>query len=592
LRILLGLSFILAALSASSASAVVSVVVSPSTASLPANGSQQFSAKVFGSTNQTVRWEVNGVPGGAPSIGVISDAGFYTAPPDAPKLFNVKVEAEPAAAPASPGGASVSVAAGTKTGTSYYLSPTGKDSGPGTQAEPWATFKHALATVPAGSQILVEGDTNHPYHELIAINRSGSATAGFLSIEAAPGASPAIDGTGLGIPNQENGLVTIANQNWVRVKGLELRNYTSSTTDEPIGIYIVGAGSHIEILDNHIHAIGETLKTSAGNALGILVSGEAEASINWLTIDGNQLDHLTLGFSESLSLTGNVEKWQVANNTIHDNNNIGVNIEGFFGTDVVDPALDQARRGLVAGNVVYNISSINNPAYGCYCADGLYVDGGTLVTLQNNLVYDSDYGIELASEVPGKSTTWAWAHDNIIHNNKVAGVTIGGSDPKAHGGTTNCSIVNNTFYFDDSTQSGEGEFQVQNHASDNVVFNNVFFANTNGIFVYYGVNGGSPGHFNHNLYFSAGDASGDPWIWLNKNYATLGDFQSASGEDKQSKQANPDFVSAASDNFAIPTTSPAVALGAFLGLSYNGLIDYAGHPRRISGTIDAGALEH
>ena len=118
----------------------------------------------------------------------------------------------------------------------------------------------------------------------------------------------------------------------------------------PIGLYVVGAGDHIEILDNHIQSIVETLKTSNGDALGLAVYGsKAPQSINWLTIDGNQLDHLVTGYSESLSLSGNVEMWQITNNLIHDNNNIGVNVEGFYHT-APNPAYDQARLGLVALN--------------------------------------------------------------------------------------------------------------------------------------------------------------------------------------------------------------------------------------------------
>jgi hypothetical protein len=36
---------------------------------------------------------------------------------------------------------------------------------------------------------------------------------------------------------------------------------------------------------------------------------------------------------------------------------------------------------------------------------------------------------------------------------------------------------------------------------------------------------------------------------------------------------------------------PAVALGAIVSLTVNGLTGYAGAPRTLSGTIDAGALQ-
>jgi hypothetical protein len=125
------------------------------------------------------------------------------------------------------------------------------------------------------------------------------------------------------------------------------QNYVSSNTDVPIGIYVEGAGSHIELLHNHIHKIKTTLTTAPGDALGIAVYGTtAQAPISDLIIERNELDNLRLGFSDSLSLSGNVTLWQVTNNLIHDNNNIGINIEGYFKTVPNNPTVDNARNGL------------------------------------------------------------------------------------------------------------------------------------------------------------------------------------------------------------------------------------------------------
>jgi hypothetical protein len=591
MRKVVGLALVLSIGAAAPARAAVSVVVSPAQANLPANGTQQFAANVFGTTNQTVRWLVNGVAGGAPSIGVISDAGLYTAPPDAPPTLSVKVEAEPQAAPASPGSAGVSVAAGPPSGSSFYVATTGDDGNPGTQAAPFRTIQHAVGTVPAGASILVESGV---YNELVTITRSGSASAGFLTLAAAPSAHPTLDGTGLSVPNGQNGLVTIHDASWVRVKGFEIRRYLSrSAALVPIGVYVEGAGDHIEILNNHIHAITTTVTTSAGDALGLAVYGtKAPASINWVTIDGNELDHLITGFSESLSLSGNVEIWQVTNNLIHDNDNIGVNIEGFFGT-APDPQFDQARRGLLANNTVFNITSRHNPAYkDTLGADGLYIDGGTLVTVQNNLVHETDYGLELASENKGKATTFVWAHDNIIHHSQLSGVSLGGAGLRANGGTTDCFVANNTLFDNDTTQSGSGELQIQFNASNNAIENNIFSANGQGLMINAFAKSPIPASLNHNLYFSPDGATGSQWIWLGRSFETFAKFQSTTKEDAQSKFADPLFVDAPSGNFAIPSISPAVALGAIVSLTVNGLTDFAGAPRTLSGTIDAGALQH
>jgi hypothetical protein len=63
---------------------VVSVTISPTSANLFTNGTQQFTAIVTGSTNTQVNWEVNGTAGGNSTTGTISAAGLYTAPATVP----------------------------------------------------------------------------------------------------------------------------------------------------------------------------------------------------------------------------------------------------------------------------------------------------------------------------------------------------------------------------------------------------------------------------------------------------------------------------------------------------------------------------
>jgi hypothetical protein len=59
---------------------VVAVSISPTSATISADGTQQFHATVTGSSNTAVQWEVNNVAGGSSQTGTISNAGLYTAP--------------------------------------------------------------------------------------------------------------------------------------------------------------------------------------------------------------------------------------------------------------------------------------------------------------------------------------------------------------------------------------------------------------------------------------------------------------------------------------------------------------------------------
>ena len=536
-------------LAAAPAAATVSVVLSPPSATLGPSGAQQFTARVSGSQNTAVRWFVNGVPYGAPSIGLINADGYYVAPPDAPQTLSVVVEAVPAAAPAVTGRARVEVAAGPPPISTYYVAVNGSDGNPGTNAAPWRTIQHAASATPAGSQVLVKAGV---YNELVTITRSGSAAAGFLTMAAAPGQAAVIDGTGLGIPGGQYGLVTLTNASWVRLKGFDIRNYVSNTAAVPIGVYVQGAGSHIEILDNHVHNIATTLANSNGDALGVAVYGSsAPASINWLTISGNELDHLTLGFSESLSLSGNVAWWEVDRNVIHDNNNIGINVEGYFGTAPL-PGYDVARIGVVANNTVYNITSTKNPAYGDMPgADGIYVDGGAYVTVQNNLVYNSDIGVEMASETHGRATVGVSTHDNVVYHNFVTGISLGGADPNQNGGTRGCIVANNTLFENDTTQSGSGELQIYYNAVGNLIVDNIFYANSQGILINSVAPGAAPANLDHDLYYTAMGGGAPQWVWLGAFYGSFARFRTASGQEGHGVFANPQFVAAASADFKI-----------------------------------------
>src|SRR5271156_4527784 len=58
----------------------VTVSVTPTAANVRAGAGQPFSATLSGTTNQSVTWSVNGVAGGNPNVGLISNTGLYTAP--------------------------------------------------------------------------------------------------------------------------------------------------------------------------------------------------------------------------------------------------------------------------------------------------------------------------------------------------------------------------------------------------------------------------------------------------------------------------------------------------------------------------------
>jgi hypothetical protein len=585
---------VLAALAIMSGAAQAATVsVSPATKTLAPGASQQFKATVTGAGNTAVTWLVNGIPGGTPELGLISASGLYTAPIEPLASPKVEIEAESAASPLSTGAASVTWKATAYVHPIFFVATTGNDGNDGrSAAHPWRTIQHAMNTVKAGSEVEAASGV---YNEFVTIRHSGSAKLGFTILTAAKGASPVIDGTGLPIPNGENGLITLNNVSFVQVSGFEVRNYVSASPNlDPIGIFIEGAGSNIQILNNHVHAITTTGKTDAFNALGIAVYGTAAPeSLSRITIDGNELDHLVTGFSESLALTGNVQYFQVTNNRIHDNDNIGIDIAGY---EQAAPRLayDRARNGYVALNTVYNITSLHNPAYdGQESADGIYVDGGSDITIERNLVHNADIGIEAASEHAKRVSDGVTIRDNIVYASNQVGISIGGYD-KTVGGTSNCLVVNNTLFGNGTAPDSAGEFQIQFDATGNLFENNIAEAtNSQNLLLYSFV--ATPAHpatVNDNLYFSPGGANNSNWEWVGKNYATFGGYRTATGNDPASRFADPKFANPKSFDFHLAAGSPARDAGANLPLSAIGLYDFAGNARKSAqGKADAGAYQ-
>ena len=578
----------------------VSVSVSPTSATVQTSATQQFAATVTGSTNTLVNWQVNGVAGGNSTVGTITSGGLYAAPAAVPTPAAVSVTAVSQADTTKSASASVTVTAASGGGLNYYVSPSGKNTNSGTSTgSAWQTITYAISQASAGATIHVLAGT---YNELVNINKSGSAAGGYITLMSEPDKAAIIDGTGLGIPGNQNGLVNIATQSYLIVKGFEIRNYkTTNDNLEPLGVFVSGSGSNIQILNNHIHDIANTgpahPATNCGSpnpqAHGLLVAGTAApAALVNMTVSGNEIDHLSTGCSETMTFDGNVDTFTATNNLIHDNNNIGIDAAGFFGFSP-NPAYDQVRNGYIAFNTIYNITSNNNPVYqaNCYCADGIYVDGGTLITVERNTIHNVDLGLEMASENLGKTASFVTARSNLIYANNSAGISIGGYASNV-GGSDHLTIVNNTLLRNDTKSTGAGEVQVQYHATNNIFENNIIYAGGNGRFVYSFVNQANPVTIDYNLYFSSVALSGSLWTWNGTSHTGFAAWQSSTGNDAHSSYADPLFVSLVTPDLHVSSSSPAVNTGnTSLGPTAFGTLDLAGNARVQGSYVDKGAYE-
>lgn len=481
-----------------------------------------------------------------------------------------------------------------QTNTSFYVATTGDDSNPGTEGAPWRTVQHAANTVRAGNTVYVRGGI---YEELVSINASGDASNGFITFKSYPGETAVLDATTF-TPTGRTGVLTIQNKSYVRIEGFEIRNFrTSEHRLVPLGVNVIGSGSHIELLKNNVHHIennfeGREAPGRGGNAFGIAVYGtDVQMPISDLVIDRNEVHHLKTGSSESLVVNGNVSNFHITHNVVHDNNNIGIDVIGFERT-APDPTVDQARDGVVSGNLVYNITSRGNPAYrNDESSDGIYVDGGTRILIEQNVVHDVDFGIELASEHKDRATSDITARNNLIYHCHTAGISIGGYAFE-RGHTEHCTVVNNTLYNNDTSGTGSGEFQMQWNMADNLFANNIVYAGRRCLIA---VNKSqvdqkqSSVAIDYNLYYCASGSKASTWRAGSEIAKGFHNHVQSTGNDRHSIFEDPHFVEKGAD-LHLRSDSPALAAGTTHGVPV-GELDLDGSPRVQSGRIDLGCYE-
>jgi hypothetical protein len=537
-------------------------------------------------------------------------------------------------------------------GGTFYVATTGSDSNPGTYSSPWLTIQHAANTVTSGATVYVMGGT---YNEAVNFPNSGTESEP-ITFESYPGQTALISGSNVSCcssnpgssGNLTEGLVTIVDGSYITISGFAIANFTTNHSRyTPAGVWITGAGTGVQISNNLVYNI-TTTAGAEGNAFGIAVYGTSIAPISELVISGNEVYDLKTGESESVNTDGNVTHFKITNNIVHDNYNIGIDAIGDEG--VGPTGYDVSTYGEISGNTVYNISGIVNPGEGkSYDADGIYCDGCAYVTIENNWIYNVDYGVEATSEnqvCQPNGTEWTGPNNtgtpelgtspcygeyvtvrnNVISNSNACGHSIGGyakarskgGHDEGGGSSYDVVFVNNTLYNNAKEPGGEtAEYQIQHQvgsAQDNYFENNLVYAGSFNSWIYSYMKSSSsypapPATLDWNLYYSnAGYVKGTSITWADvNNYSSFGDFQSTTGEDESSLNADPAFESLTSTpaNFDITAASPAVnhggtELSCAIGWcdpngsspdSIYGATDFLGNPRMNNGAINMGAYE-
>ncbi|WDW10713.1 DUF1565 domain-containing protein [Priestia aryabhattai] len=389
-----------------------------------------------------------------------------------------------------------------------YVSPAGSDENAGTKNSPFKTLKKAGKVAKSGTTVNIRGGV---YHEKLVIGRSGNKQHPII-FRNYKNERPIISGKKIKSGSSDGGLVTIKNKSYITIQGLNIGHFsTLKEQSTPCGILVEGRGKGLRIINNHIFDIKTAHKK--GNAHGIAFYGsEAPLSLNNIEISGNLLENLTLGFSEALTLNGNVKKFVVRANTIRNVNNIGIDIIGF---EKIAPnqKFDQAREGVISENSIYNVSSYSNQAYRHeYSAGGIYVDGGKDVVIEHNISSHNDLGIEIASEHQGKQTSNIQVIGNIIYENRFTGISIGGYDQK-RGGTMNTSIAQNILYGNDTIKMDGGQLLMQYHATHNIINDNIMVSVKSNLLLANLHYSNKYNEISNNVYLNKSSHTMNRWIW-------------------------------------------------------------------------------
>ncbi len=407
----------------------------------------------------------------------------------------------------------------------WHVDPKGHDTkGTGSAELPWRSIQKALDECGPGDAVMLHAGI---YAQRVHWPVSGTVGKP-VSLMAEEGAVL----SGQGMPAGEH-VIEISGHSHVRILGLEIRD--TMTPKGGCAIYVDGGGTGITIQNCWLHH----LKGKEAGAIGIYGT-DPKTALQGVVISGCRIEHCEPARSEALVLNGNVDGFEVVDNTITDVNNIGIDFIG--GEKDVMPVRDKvARNGVCRGNRVTRARSSYEDGY----AAGIYVDGGRDIVISGNIVTECDLGIEIGAENAGQATSGITVEDNIIYNNDKAGIVFGGYDRK-RGRVTGSIFRRNRLWHNTNHRDAQGELWIQ-EASDNTVESNRIVTRPGGKMALI-VPGGMRNVLKENLWWSSGPAGAVQWTWGVDEGVGFADWQSASKETASTWQ-DPKFPAPADGAF-------------------------------------------
>lgn len=292
---------------------------------------------------------------------------------------------------------------------SYFASPVGSDSNPGTADEPFRTIKSGAGHLLPGETLCVRQGT-YP-EEFYNDIPGGTSWEKPVTVRSYPGEQVIIR------PNQgANRVFTFASSagKYIVLDGLIMDAVNVSIDGIKITWGTSSGSSH------HIRIINSEIMNAPGQ--GILVTGstkgvEFNEFINLRVHDNGSVD-FDHGFY--LSSSNNlIEASEIYNNA-------------GWGIQVYNGGVNQANNNIIRNNLVHNNARVGNRGVGI----GVYSGRGT--TVYNNILWENNIGISIDYEAYDVSV-----YHNTVYKNKRYGIHIGA-------GSTDAAVKNNIFYLNEN----------------------------------------------------------------------------------------------------------------------------------------------
>lgn len=311
--------------------------------------------------------------------------------------------------------------------TTYYVSTTGDNADPGTEAEPWLTIQKCADTINAGDTCIVKDGT---YTENVSWSRAGSS-GNQMTLQAENQHSAVISGK----------ITLTTSASYITIDGIKI-NIPDGTK---VGISVAGNGSYHNIKNNYI--------TTVESNSGLDVTGiDTSYTSSYLTIDNNFVSRTCFGsgFSGSYSTLSNNEF-----TLLKKHSNCGdVDYVRAFGTSLTISnnnfhGIDRSETGSAHVDGVQTFDTNNKHVYDLLIENNYIqsVSEGVQLTAHT---YALSSGVVIRGNVFTSTTAWCGSTADIddVHFINNTCDTTGGIQGFHCGGptTVNCEFKNNIIY--------------------------------------------------------------------------------------------------------------------------------------------------